>query len=182
MGDLVYDLSTSDLDVKGLEIGYKAYLFKKNKATVVSMISFGIIFIIINIIRFIVASAETSISFFDWWMAGGISVWLLFIFGITLIIFPFFVVRSSAKTAYKQHLKSNLSTSSQLKIFEEGVESINAQISASLKWDQINYGCMYKDRIVLFSGNIMVCIDPQEVTEGTPEELITFIKSKITLK
>ena len=104
------------------------------------------------------------------------------VLGVMLILMSAQLVSATAKSAYKNHVNSNLPTVATRKITEDRIETFDEQGHGFIKWSQITDGYYYKNHIVLFYGNVVSFIRLDEIMVGSADALLEFVKERVPLK
>ena len=165
----------SEFSLEELRLIYSVYFLKKHKASNVIRIIIGVLTLLVGSV--VVVSAWPIDN------ARGAVYGIIYLgLSAAMIFLPIYRARLVAKRVFKQHTKSNLSTQGSRTITEAGVESTSAEMHSLYRWNQITDGYLYKNRIVFFIGNNVFSINLGNITNGSPDELLAFVRKRVPIK
>lgn len=171
----------SKLDFEGLKITYKVYFYRMRKAWRMSGIALGVAAIalgVFNLFRWVLLQTPRPPIFS---LNTGLFA-LYIVLGIFAILLPRIRVHTTAKKLYTSAVKSKFPTQTSRTISDLGIESVNEQSTSKIKWEQIEKGYLVGNRVVLLCGQMIILLDPNDITDGNKDDFLPFIQGKVVLK
>lgn len=172
-------VSTVNLD--DLKTAYKVFYYRMNKVRRISGTVLGLFFISYSIFMLFyyillpnprppIVSVYTGL------------IMLLMLTGVACIFRPSIWSNITAHKVYSNTIKLKLPMQVTKIISDTGIESKTEQSTSIIKWEQVEKSYLINNCAILYNKQMILILNFNDVTNGTPDELLQFLRSKITLK
>ena len=167
-------VGTKKMTLESIQVGKRIELIKEKKSLKFLGYFGGVVFLSDCITKILLENVGSILFFLD----------ILFhlVVGVFFLALPSMCVKMAAYMVYTERLKAGLPTISTITINDEGVIEENEQSKFVTKWGRISKGYLYKGYIIFAVTNVMIAFKLSDLTQGTQEELIRFVKEKIRIK